>query len=154
MSCAPTYIVGIDPGTTTGLAIYENGVLIRLLGKPFWSVYDIIRNADADLALVIEDARAMPRFAKNRHVHGSIEAHVAVGRSIGVTDAHAALWESLAQHLGIPYLLRQPSGAKWDAEDLAIRTGWAHPTNQHSRDAARIAYRITHQSSFIYPKQP
>jgi hypothetical protein len=146
-----TYIVGIDPGTTTGLAIYQDGALIRLLGKPFWSIYEIIQGADADLALVIEDARSMPRFAKNRHTSGGIEAHVAVGRSIGVTDAHATLWETLAMHLGIPYLLRQPAGAKWDAEDLKTRTGWAHSTNQHSRDAAKIAYRITHQSSFIYP---
>jgi hypothetical protein len=153
MKHEPTYIVGIDPGTTTGLAIYRDGELIRLLGKPFWEVYDIVARADADLALVIEDARSMPRFAKNRHTSGGIEAHVAVGRSIGVTDAHAALWETLAIHLGIPYLLRQPSGAKWDADDLKTRTGWAHPTNQHSRDAARIAYRITHASSFIYPKQ-
>lgn len=131
-------IIGIDPGTTTGYALAEEGELevvksgTAIEAKEF--VYNIFAEHD-DVIVVIEDARKRSWFGQTGKKRWM---------GAGSIKRDCSLWEEFCEYFGLPYYLIHPKNikTKLDAEYFEEVTGWDGQTNEHKRDAGMIAYQF------------
>ena len=131
-------ILGIDPGSSTGLATYIGGKLAHL---------DTI--APVEIAARIELARpARVVFEDSRLLSytwttiKSRPAALKMARNVGEVDAWCKLIVAVCEQLAIPAHGISPKGkgAKVGAEQFTRITGWDERSNEHERDAAMVAY--------------
>lgn len=131
-------ILGIDPGSHTGLATYIGGKLVHL---------DTI--APVEIAARIELARpARVVFEDSRLLSytwttiKSRPAALKMARNVGEVDAWCKLIVAVCAKFDIPAHGISPTrkGAKVDAERFAALTGWTGASNEHTRDAAMVAW--------------
>lgn len=132
-------VLGIDPGSKTGFAVYDNGEIKTL----FWlsNKSDISPGLWASVGLVVvEDSRLSKRVWSGGDASGRVMAKI--GRDIGAIDAQCARIVEHCEKLGIPCLSVSPKGkgGKLNAQRFKALTGWTAPTNQHERDAAMVAW--------------
>lgn len=134
-------VIGIDPGTTTGFALW-NAERRELLAVESWKIHlamKLVESLKADKPLVIfEDARSMrisggKTFGKEERLQG-----------VGSVKRDSSIWEDFLEDLGVPYQARmwKPGTTKWSAEEFKRVTGWAQKTNNHARDAAVIVHGL------------
>ncbi len=144
-------VVGVDPGTSTGLAVYDPaapgvsalgpaGALVACGSLDFWkATAQLHRTAGTVRAVVVEDPRTLGLYARYRTLSQAQRDRAA--RSVGQIDRDVSLWVDLCRRLGVRCVCVPPARrAKWAAADLAAVTGWTSPTNEHARDAARLAW--------------
>ena len=133
-------ILGIDPGASTGLACYDNGVLTWLRTIEPHTIEHILRH-HLPARVVFEDSRLEKRTwnARTKNAYG---AALATARSLGQVDAWCNLITAVCADLGIPAHGISPTakGAKVDAAHFNAVTGWAARSNQHERDAGMVAW--------------
>lgn len=131
-------ILGIDPGSNTGLATYIFGKLVHL---------DTI--APVEIAARIELARpARVVFEDSRLLSytwttiKSRPAALKMARNVGEVDAWCKLIVAVCEQLAIPAHGISPKGkgAKVGAEQFTRITGWDERSNEHERDAAMVAW--------------
>ena len=131
-------ILGIDPGSNTGLATYIGGNLVHL---------DTI--APVEIAARIELARpARVVFEDSRLLSytwttiKSRPAALKMARNVGEVDAWCKLIVAVCEQFAIPAHGISPKGkgAKVGAEQFTRITGWDERSNEHERDAAMVAY--------------
>ena len=131
-------LIGIDPGASTGFAVYRNGDLCELRTIAPWEL-------PAELALhgvdrvVYEDSRLTPPvWSRGPNLAQTIK----IARNVGQVDAWCSLIVAACEDMGIPAHGISPKnkGAKLDAAHFARVTGWAGRCNQHERDAAMVAW--------------
>ncbi len=131
-------IVGIDPGTHTGMALIIDGQLCEL-----GTVHPLdIAEKLAQLSparVVFEDSRLTSHlFTTNQ------KAAVAksMARKVGQVDMVCGLIVEACERLSIPAHGISPKGkgAKLDAQTFARMTGWTGRSNSHERDAATVAW--------------
>jgi hypothetical protein len=131
-------LLGIDPGANTGVAQYESGKLVRL---------DTIRPEHLPMVLaarrpnrvVFEDSRLQTHtWTRGRNAAATAK----MARNVGEVDAWCKLIVATCADLGIPAHGISPKhkGAKLDAEQFAAVTGWTAQSNEHTRDAAMVAF--------------
>lgn len=145
MKITHPFVIGIDPGTTTGLAIYNrptkaihvltSGTLLEmqyiLMAHP-WT-----ERTKAGLVFMrIEDSRLrtwVPYQKTETAERGRREG-------AGYVKAHCAIWEDFCKIWGIPYELVAPkrNKTKVDAGWFKKVTGYTGKTNSHSRDAGML----------------
>jgi hypothetical protein len=128
-------ILAIDPGINTGVAVYENGILVKLCTIQPIDLQDALRVAEY---VVLEDSRLQSHV----WVKASGAALAKVSRNIGMIDAYCAMIVAWCGRFGIPCLSVSPKdkGAKLKAEQFAHITGYEAKSNQHERDAAMIGW--------------
>lgn len=131
-------ILGIDPGTNTGAAIYIDGKLSRLATISPVQMARYITNLMPD-RVVFEDSRLQT------HAWTTVKSRAAalkMARNVGEVDAWCKLITAICADLGIPAHGISPrgKGAKLKAEEFAVLTGWTASSNEHSRDAAHVAW--------------
>lgn len=141
------FVLGIDPGTTTGLAAFcpsvrrlafvdSAGPLATLRLITAW------HREGRLAAAVIEDSRGLPIYA--RHGRANKGQRDRIARNVGRVDCLTDLYVSLLDSLGVPVTSAEPARAKkWDADTLRRVTGWTDRTNEHGRDAARLVLGCT-----------
>lgn len=137
----PRLLLGIDPGTHTGLALFDvdEGRLTRCGSLPFWEAAEAVTELSAEIAaVVLEDARRIGIYAKHSQLHGARRDRAA--RSVGMIDRDVQLWLDLCERLGLPVMTAEPTRKKWDAETFRNITGWEGRTNEHARDAGRLVF--------------
>jgi hypothetical protein len=153
--CAGPLVVGIDPGAVTGVAVWsvEAQELLHVGSGHFFDVLALLESrvplggvADGSLwpvgLVVVEDARRLPIYAGRDGLRGRRRDRVC--RDVGRVDRDVELWEVWLRSRGLPVRLAEPlRGGKWDAATLEEVAGWAAPTNQHGRDAARLVFGTT-----------
>lgn len=131
-------ILGIDPGTSTGVAVFEDGELTRLLTMSPVDMARFIAEA-APSRVVFEDSRLQS------HVWAGAMSKAAlakIARNVGEIDAWCKLIcaicerEQIAAHGVSP----KNKGAKLNHDKFVVLTNWKSGSNQHERDAAMIAY--------------
>lgn len=131
-------ILGIDPGSNTGLATYIFGKLVHL---------DTI--APVEIAARIELARpARVVFEDSRLLSytwttiKSRPAALKMARNVGEVDAWCKLIVAVCEQFAIPAHGISPKGkgAKVGAEQFTRITGWDERSNEHERDAAMVAW--------------
>ncbi len=137
---AARYVIGVDPGVRTGVAEFDRKARAwKLYTSDFWQLYETFRAYEfpADLLVVVEDpARNRPVF--DRGVTGRRRLHVA--QSVGGVKREATLLIEGLRRVGVAVIPVAPVRAqKWDAAALAAAIGYTRATNEHERDAARLA---------------
>jgi hypothetical protein len=141
-------IVAVDPGKTTGFATYDPaarrlGIVTSASFLDAAAMLRDLRTLPGVALLVVEDSRGLPIYAKRDHVRGRARDRVA--RNVGRIDRDVELWLALAERLRIPVRAAEPVRAKkWSAADLEAVTGYDARSNQHGRDAARLAWQYRH----------
>lgn len=129
-------IIGLDPGSSTGVALFDNGKLIRLDTIIPSKIANAIAGADR---VVFEDSRLtsfMFTTVKSR------PAALKIARNVGEIDAWCKLIVLLCGDLGIAAHGISPKnkGFKLSAKQFELMTGWTGDSNQHTRDAAMVAW--------------
>ncbi len=131
-------ILGIDPGSNTGVATIINGELLHLRTVDPVGIEEAIRMANPQ-RVIFEDSRLQTHTwtqAKTR------AAALKMARNVGEIDAWCKLIVATCEKLGIPCHGISPKGkgAKLDARQFEAATGWTGPSNEHTRDAAMVAW--------------
>jgi len=130
-------IIGIDPGTNTGMAFYKNGKLVELMTVPPVVISHWIDNSVK--RVVFEDSRLQSHVFTTT---ASRAAALKMARNVGEIDAWCKLIVSICAGKGVDAHGISPKGkgAKLNAEQFAEKTGWNKSSNQHERDAAMVAW--------------
>lgn len=131
-------ILGIDPGTHTGIASYINGKLMNLATVAPVDIAECIE-ATRPARVVFEDSRL------ESYTWTSIKSRPAalkMARNVGEVDALCKLIVAICAKLDIPAhgISPKSKGAKVDAARFAEITGWSGASNEHTRDAAMVAW--------------
>lgn len=145
MKNSKRYTLGIDPGRSTGFAIFDRQTneIVHAGTVNFWQLFrEILVCFPPNVAdVVVEDARLNnPTFRE----HGDIGAgkREKISRNVGSVQAESRLIIEGLQLLGYDVLPIRPAGEKWDAQTVARITGYTHRTSGHARDAIRFCYGV------------
>lgn len=129
------YILAIDPGTHTGVAIFENGQLTNLHTD---TQYDVLQRIAVGgwHKVIFEDSTLQSHVFTAPQVRGA--AKLKVARNIGEIDGYCKLIKLACEAAKVPCYAISPKnkGAKLDAAKFQELTGWVGKTNQHERDSA------------------
>jgi len=155
---AKRFVVGIDPGVKTGIAIWdrESGSLVMVETMDFWGVMlplvcdidnlspgNVIRNTNTEF--VVEIAHYAPTFRERRGKASNVGTMDRMARNVGGVTREAQLIVSGLRACGYIVTEQKPLGkAKKAADDRAQferLTGWTKQTSQHARDAARLCFQ-------------
>lgn len=131
-------IIGIDPGASTGVAVFQDGAL--------WKLETIAPHQTAGYLAAARPARVV--FEDSRltsHVFSTVKSRPAalkMARNIGEIDAWCRVITAVCAELHIPAHGISPAGkgAKLNAAQFAAATGWTGKSNQHERDGAMAAW--------------
>jgi hypothetical protein len=139
-------IIGIDPDSSKhGVAIYEDGVLVRLENWQLLDLYiylnhvDRINNTEIHIENVCgNNATFSKSFVKNKR------AESAVSRSLGKCQQSQIELERVFERLGIK-VIRHKISKQWKASEtgkriLKDRLGWSKSSNEDTRSAAYFGY--------------
>lgn len=133
------YYIGIDPGVTTGVALWEKSTrqLLQVQSMPIHDALEKVKNLAHGLnALVrIEDAR-------KRRWFGNTGSEVWKGAGSIMRDCK--IWEDFLTDRHIDFELVAPRHNKTKVtHDYFVRlTKWTKPTNEHARDAALLVFGL------------
>ena len=133
-------ILGIDPGSSTGLAIFRAGKLAELRTvEPAGIEAQIV--AIKPCRVVFEDSRLQSHTWATAKAM-SRAAAVKIARNVGQIDAWCSLVTAICAKHSIPAhgISPKSKGAKTTAEQFEKLTGWTMASNQHVRDAAMCAW--------------
>lgn len=132
-------IIGIDPGKFTGVAIFTNGALTELRTADPSGVAALLDEIQPD-RVVFEDSR-LTRATWSRGV--SPAAMRKIARNVGQIDAWCSQLVDLCAARGIVAHGISPKnkGAKLNAAQFKLLTGWVGSSNEHQRDAAHVAWK-------------
>ncbi len=134
------YIVGIDPGTHTGFAVYdiEKSSLVEV---ETLSIDEAIEKVCAyrcygTLLLRVENPNTWKPFGRQNH-NAKIQGAGSVKRDF-------AIWKDFANRKGIDFEAVSLHAAvkKPTAEYFKQLTKWTARTSSHSRDAAMLCFRF------------
>ena len=130
------YLIGIDPGVKTGLAVWNRRTrkfeVVRT--TTICAAQETIRAMVARGNMVevrIEDARQRKWFGR-------------AGRErlkgVGSVNRDCSIWQEFCEHYGIKYVLVHPKDntTKVQAEYFNRVTGWSGRSSEHSRDAGML----------------
>ena len=131
-------ILGMDPGVNTGVAHFLDGALAKLETIGPHEIERKLREA-MPVRVVFEDSR-LQSHTWTRGKNAAANAKMA--RNVGQVDAWCRLITEICGELGIAAHGISPAakGAKVEAEAFARITGWTGPSNEHTRDAAMVAW--------------
>lgn len=137
-------VIGIDPGTTTGVAVWNarERALIDVMSATILRAMSEVRQWD-ELSefkplVIFEDARTIrlgggETYGKNARLQG-----------VGSVKRDCAIWQEFLEDEGFPYLMKGHGRGttKWSAEEFERITGWKKQTNSHGRDAAVMVHGL------------
>lgn len=141
----PRYYIGIDPGTATGLAVWDSatrsyvditsGTAVAMEQRVMHirAIYAPIR-----VQVVIEDTRKL-RLPKHLQTNSS----GAQDHNVGMVHRDMSRWEEFCQHHSLDFVMQPISKhikRKMKSADFRAMTGWEKRTNEHERDAACIVW--------------
>lgn len=134
------YILSIDPGTHTGVAIFENGQLTNLHTDTPFSVLERI-SVGGWHKVIFEDSTLQGHVFTAPQVKGA--AKLKIARNIGEVDGYCKAIKLACEAASLPFYQISPlaKGAKLDAVKFFALTGWENNSNQHQRDAATLGWK-------------
>lgn len=131
-------IMGLDPGSSTGVAYFSDGRLQKLDTIEPVQLLWCIKNTMPS-RVIFEDSRLE---SKLWNTNSNRLVALTMARRVGEIDALCKLIVAICAELGIPAhgISPKSKGAKLSAEQFKAATGWDSRCNQHERDAAMIAW--------------
>ncbi len=135
-------VIGIDPGKTTAIAVYdkENKKITSVSESDFWGCYRWLDQGIKDSqgyslntveCIVIE----VPRTKTNWHKKGCDITSANVG---GIYREAELLADGIGR-LGFKVIRQHPQG-KYTHKQVVKLTGWTERTNEHKRDAIMLCF--------------
>ena len=130
--------IGIDPGTHTGVAVWDSreGKFLSLDTLLIHDALDLVKRYaninNRDMQVVFEDARQRKWFG-----HGDTSAKL---QGAGSVKRDCSIWEDFCKDYGIPYWAKPPvkGATKVSAEYFKMVSHYTGRTSEHSRDAAML----------------
>ena len=130
--------IGIDPGTHTGVAVWDTreGKFLSLETLPIHRALlrvQIMAEWDKDnIQVVFEDARQRTWFGK-----GDTNAKA---QGAGSVKRDCSIWEDFCKDYGIPFWAKPPvkGATKVSADYFKMVSHYQGRTSEHSRDAAML----------------
>lgn len=128
--------IGIDPGTRTGLAVWDTreGKFLSLETLP---IHRALRKVmewyyTHDVQVVFEDARQRTWFG-----HGDTNAKA---QGAGSVKRDCSIWEDFCKDYNIPFWAKPPvkGATKVSADYFKMVSHYQGRTSEHSRDAAML----------------
>lgn len=148
----PKIFVGIDPGISTGFAVYTKKPqmqFLELATLDFWKTIDRLKNLHLNhgqnLTVVIEDPNGNKPVFMKAGVKSNAMA-VRVGQNVGSNKREASLLIEYCQNKGINVIpvvpKKKASGAtgKITQEYFQKITGHTKRCSQHARDAGMLIW--------------
>lgn len=130
--------IGIDPGTETGLAVWDGRGLTELVTLPLHRAMEFVRlrAETGDVTVLYEDAHLRQFIPLSRN--WSREIGRAIGAGHVMRDCN--IWDEYLTDLGIEHHAVAPKDnvTKVDGDTFKRVTGWTQRTNEHCRDAAGL----------------
>jgi hypothetical protein len=128
-------LIGIDPGTKTGVAVKENGKLIRVETMTIFQAIEVVLAwertclaLDKPLLVRVEDARLRTYF-------GNTGREILQGA--GSVKRDCAIWQEVLEERAIHHQFVHPQNVKaTTAKQFEQITGWKKQTSIHAREAA------------------
>lgn len=132
-------ICGVDPGTKTGVAIWDcEKQIFRLIEtvsiiKAMSLLHPLESDFDIDI-IRFEDARLRKWFGKSGRE---------VLQGVGSIKRDCSIWQEFCEYHSIKFEAVKPATGqtKWKSDYFKRVTGWEKRTSEHSRDAAVLVYR-------------
>lgn len=151
------FIIGIDAGRQTGIAVYEPAIkrIVELKLLDFWTTVEFLENfknyvkGESDLIfptdemeiefeVVIEDPNL------NAPVFGiaGMPLPVALNKAqkVGRVKEQSFLLIEYLTRKKISFKISKPTKAKWDAKTFTQITKWQGTSNEHTRDGAKLVF--------------
>lgn len=129
--------IGIDPGTHTGVAVWDTrvGKFLSLETMPIHQALMEVykwRQRPVEIQVVFEDARQRTWFGK-----GDTNAKA---QGAGSVKRDCSIWEDFCKDYGIPFWAKPPvkGATKVSADYFKMVSHWEGRTSEHSRDAAML----------------
>jgi hypothetical protein len=138
----PRYWIGIDPGTKTGLAVWDaynkrfECIGSMLIHKAMLYVKQFAFEHGHDNVIVrLEDARKRTWFGDTGKERM---------KGAGSIERDCSIWQDFLDDNKIQYMLVHPKNVRTKLPAMTFQkiTGWKEQTNEHSRDAAMMVYGI------------
>lgn len=132
------YLIGIDTGVNTGLAVWntETKDFALVQTVKIHTALDIVKKYSSEnIVVFVEDARL-----RKGYYGDNAEAKK---QQVGYVKRDAVTWEDFLSDHKIPFKMIHPiAGAtKLDSGHFRRLTGWKGRTSNHSRDAAMIVFK-------------
>jgi len=136
--------IGIDPGVTTGFAIWDGGAFTEVTSLGIVDAMlrlQIMAGHGVQMTVTFEDARL--RGGKRSGRSKLTPEEIARLQGAGSIRRESGIWAEFLDTLKIPYRAVSPQakGAKMNAAQFAKLTGWKGRTNEHARDAAMLVWK-------------
>jgi hypothetical protein len=131
------YIIGIDPGTKTGIAVWNSTKrkfeLIQTC--PIVKAMAILYDTDGIRKVRIEDARKRKWFGARSD---------AKLQGAGSIKRDCAIWQEFCEYYGLHYEMVDPKhiNTKTKPAYFSKLTGWHGRTSEHARDAAMMVFGL------------
>ena len=131
--------IGIDPGTHTGVAVWDTRER-RFLSLETLPIHQALIKAlmwrdrvGHDLQVVFEDARQRTWFGRDRNTNAKLQGAGSIKRD-------CSIWEDFCRDYEIPYYAVPPmkGGTKLSESYFKTISGWKGRTSNHARDAAML----------------
>jgi hypothetical protein len=152
------FALGVDPGTATGVALYDyqEDRILWVKTTTFWGLHDLVVRDSKYLnvfntRIVFEIPKVSGGFQLyHRFKSGGSEEvkqggpQSKVAANIGANAREGTLLAQRFADLGFDvWSVKPPKKAKkWDKDDLERETGYTGLSSEHGRDAARVAWRF------------
>lgn len=142
----PLYI-GIDPGTDTGLAVWDPDAqrltTCKTLGL-YAAIKEVLKQRDAarlsgrGVVLVFEDARRRTWIPREK----SLAEMKGRAMGAGSVKRDSSVWEEFCKVEEIPFFHPgpRPGLTKWKEPYFKALTKWQGRTSHHARDAAALVF--------------
>lgn len=133
--------IGIDPGTKTGLAVYNGSELtivetMKLHEALLW-VHGLLKYQNhKEILVVCENPNTWIPFKGNTDSRAKAQGAGSVKRDF-------AIWKEFCEAYQIPFRAVRLQGTikKITAEQFKQITGWMLITSEHGRDAAMLVFK-------------
>ena len=133
--------IGIDPGTHTGVAVWDSKaqVFIELTTIPIHQALLKVKRLYAEsrelsnICVVFEDARQRTWFGRDKNTNAKLQGAGSIKRD-------CSIWEDFCKDYQIPFLAVPPvkGGTKLSEAYFKTISGWKGRTSIHARDAAML----------------
>ncbi len=138
------YVIAVDPGQNTGVAVYSvpKDKILNCYTKDFFTVQEFLSNSFGDcMDQCVVYVETPQKMLYDRHESQMRKEELTIMYKAGENRREAELLARAIKHIGFSKVkaINPIRKEKWKQSDFELATGLKQRTNEHERDATRIA---------------